>query len=113
MHIFMTLGFTVAERVLYVPSVGYCLVLGMILDHLIPAAKNEVSDSTSVDGHIYPSSDSSSADEDPSNDTNTTKATPKKSRPSLIRTYLVTIITLIIALLYFDKFATCCMYVIT
>ena len=44
MHIFMTLGFTVAERVLYVPSVGYCLVLGMILDRFIPNIKNDVNE---------------------------------------------------------------------
>ena len=44
MHIFMTLGFTVAERVLYVPSVGYCLVLGMILDRFNPNIKNDVNE---------------------------------------------------------------------
>ena len=54
MHIFMTLGFTVAERVLYVPSVGYCLVLGMILDHFIPNVKPEIAE-TAVTEKTKPS----------------------------------------------------------
>ena len=37
MGIFMTLGFVVAERVLYVPSIGFCLLLGIVLDHFMPA----------------------------------------------------------------------------
>ena len=37
----MTLGFVVAERVLYVPSIGFCLLLGIVLDHYMPANGGE------------------------------------------------------------------------
>ena len=33
--LFMMVGFTVAERVLYVPSIGYCLFLAFILDRAV------------------------------------------------------------------------------
>ena len=36
---FLDVGFSVAERILYVPSVGYCLLLVLILSHLIDGSE--------------------------------------------------------------------------
>ena len=37
-HIFLTVGFTLAERVLYLPSAGFCVLLTLLLPHLPRAA---------------------------------------------------------------------------
>ena len=37
----MDVGFVVAERLLYVPSMGYCLILAIIFDHAISQCKQD------------------------------------------------------------------------
>ena len=48
----MTLGFVVAERVLYAPSIGFCLLLGVVLDHFAsePVEKQTEADKKGKDG---------------------------------------------------------------
>ena len=54
------LGFTVAERVLYVPSVGYCLLVVALLSHLIPNDVYEDAQAHAVDD-TQPAAKSTSA----------------------------------------------------
>ena len=47
----MELGFVVAERVLYVPSAGFCLLVAMLVQHMIGGDKpdNIVSEAVTAD----------------------------------------------------------------
>ena len=38
---FLTVGFVVAERVLYLPSVGFCLFFVVLLDWLVERSQND------------------------------------------------------------------------
>ena len=58
------LGFTVAERVLYVPSVGYCLLVIALLSHLIPNDVFEDAHAQAVDD-TQPAAKSTSAQAKP------------------------------------------------
>ena len=44
--LFMELGFVVAERVLYVPSAGFCLLIAMVVQHMLGESGTVESEST-------------------------------------------------------------------
>ncbi len=54
----MDVAFTVAERVLYVPSIGYCLLLALIFQRLLPGETLPPTENVDI-AKISPSSSSS------------------------------------------------------
>lgn len=41
-NLFFYVGFVVAERVLYIPSMGFCLLVGLAAQHVYRKVKNQV-----------------------------------------------------------------------
>ena len=37
----MRVGFVVAERVLFLPSIGFCMLLALVLQHILPHADDD------------------------------------------------------------------------
>ena len=107
MHIFMTLGFTVAERVLYVPSVGYCLVLGMILDRFIPNIKNDdngIGGTEKTKTHSIKTSGSVVKDAKAAVSTDVKPISANGGR-SMLST-LVLVGAIVLAVVYFDRYGS-------
>ena len=86
----MTLGFTVAERVLYTPSIGYCMLLTVIIEKLADQFKEQANTATT---------------EGDANKTTSAPSKPQKSqRKRTTKAIVVISIAVVIVALYFNRY---------
>ena len=94
----MKVGFVVAERLLYVPSVGFCFFIAIVLDHWLNPCDNVESESVDEAAQAL-----SSSPEAPSS----RQASREKSGWSLLKVVVV-VATVVVIGLYSAKFVDYC-----